>query len=92
MGTTDERIVHPREYLTHGAGVGMSRKDKNAQCQVETDFRRATAGSESQALHRPHPHVLYPRLQNMVPQLPGQALTQFLLSRLSREYLSYRGR
>ncbi len=72
MGTTDERIVHPRECLTHGVG-GMSKKDTNAQYRVETDIRRAAASSESQALHRPCPHVLYPRLQDMVPQLPGQA-------------------
>ena len=44
----------------------------NAQGWVDTDFWRAATGSESQALHRPHPHVLDSRLKDMVPQLPGQ--------------------
>ena len=43
----------------------------NVQRWADIDIRRAAAGSESQAFHRPHPHVLYPRFQDMVPQLPG---------------------
>jgi hypothetical protein len=44
----------------------------NAQGRMVTDIWRAAPGSESQALHRPRPHLLYSRFKNMVPQLPGQ--------------------
>jgi hypothetical protein len=60
-----------KELFTH-VSVLVVGHVTNAQYWVEIDIRRAAARSESQALHRPHPNVLYPRLQNMVPQLPGQ--------------------